>query len=141
VPLTPFISSNPSPGIAPAPGATWRTYRAGQAPPARSLTSSEAGTLADRGELGERLYLRGHFVVTASGDNIAILRPQAGGTEPGAPLPSTTRIIAEYPGGAVPPREGAAFARDDARPFEVRGVWRGDDGTINIRVREIMQPQ
>lgn len=141
VPLTPFIASNPVPGAGSTPGATWRTYRSGQAPKARTVTPVEAGTLADRGDLGERIYLRGHFVVTASGDNIAILRPQVGGSESGATVPNTTRIIAEYPGGAVPPTEGAALARDDTRPFEVRSVWRGDDGTINIRVREIMQPQ
>jgi hypothetical protein len=140
VPLTPFIASNPAPGSRTLPGATWRTYAPGQAPRARTLTPGEAGALADRGDLGEKLYLRGRFVVTAAGENRAVLRPQSGGDDPGTPLPAATRIIVEYPGGAVPPNEGSTFARDDSRPLEIRDVRRGADGQINIYTREITQP-
>jgi hypothetical protein len=140
VPLTPLIASNPAPGSRTLPGATWRTYAPGQAPRARTLTPGEAGSLADRGDLGEKLYLRGRFVVTAAGENRAVLRPQAGGDDPGTPLPAATRIIVEYPGGSVPPNEGTTFARDDARPLEIRDVRRGADGQINIYTREITQP-
>jgi len=140
VPLTPFIASNPAPGSRNLPGATWRTYAPGQAPRARTLTPGEAGALADRGDLGEKLYLRGRFVVTAAGENRAVLRPQSAGDEPGTPLPAATRVIVEYPGGAVPPNEGTTFARDDTRPLEIRDVRRGADGQINIYTREITQP-
>jgi hypothetical protein len=140
VPLTPFIASNPAPGSRTLPGATWRTYAPGQAPRARTVTPGEAGALADRGDLGEKLYLRGRFVVTAAGENKAVLRPQAGGDDPGVPLPAATRVIVEYPGGSLPPTEGATFARDDSRPLEIRDVRRGADGQINIYAREITQP-
>lgn len=139
VPLTPFIESKPLPDNRGLPGATWRTYPPGQAPRARTVTPAEAGDLADRGDLGGRIYLRGRFVVTAAGENKAVLRPQGGGLEPGAAAPAATRVIVDYPGGAVPPSEGATFARDEARPFEIRDIRRGADGQVNIYVREIMQ--
>jgi hypothetical protein len=139
VPLTPFIESKPLPDNRNLPGATWRTYPPGQAPRARTVTPAEAGELADRGDLGGRIYLRGRFVVTAAGENKAVLRPQGGGLEPGAAPPASTRVIVDYPGGAVPPNEGATFARDEARPFEIRDIRRGADGQVNIYVREIMQ--
>ena len=42
--------------------------------------------------------------------------------------------------GAVPPAENTGFVRDAARPFEIRDVRRGEDGQVNIYVREIIQP-
>jgi hypothetical protein len=140
VPLTPFIASNPAPGLPSANGSTWRTYAAGRLPPGRTMTPHEAGDLADRGDLGERIYLRGQFVVTAAGENKAVLRPQGAVADPSKPVAGATRIIVEYPSGAVPPSEGSAFARDESRPFEVRDVRRGADGQINIYVREITAP-
>ncbi|MEA3212164.1 MAG: hypothetical protein QOE70_5221 [Chthoniobacter sp.] len=139
VPLQPFIVAAPAPGtLPPVPGATWRTFAPGQAPPARSITPTEATSLADRGDLGERLYLRGDFRVTASGENRAVLRDRAAGADPANPSPvDGVRIIAEYPAGAVPPDESAVIARDSSRPFEIRDIRKGADGQINIYVREI----
>jgi hypothetical protein len=139
VPLQPFLAANPAPGSVPnAPGATWRTYAPGQAPAARSVTPAEALTLADRGDIGERVYLRGDFRVTASGENRAVLRDRAAGADPSKPSPvDNVRIIVEFPPGAVPPAENAAISRDPSRPLQIRDVRRGADGQVNIYVREI----
>ena len=136
VPLQPFVATQADPNKS-SGGGSWRMYAAGKAPPARAVTPAEAGGLADRGELGERTYLQGDFRVTASSENRAVLRERAAGTEPAA---GAARIIVEYPAGAVPPAENTGFVRDAARPFEIRDVRRGEDGQVNIYVREIIQP-
>jgi hypothetical protein len=140
VPLKPFIASAPAPGTMPAaPGATWRTYQPGRAPAARSISPTEATTMAGRGDLGEKLYLQGDFRVTASGENRAVLRDKAAGGDPANPSPvDTVRIIVEYPAGAVPPGENSTISRDASRPFEVRDIRKGADGQVNIYVREII---
>jgi hypothetical protein len=140
VPLKPFIASAPAPGTIPtAPGTTWRTYQPGRMPAARSITAGEAGELAGRGDLGEKLYLQGDFRVTASGENRAVLRDRAAGAGGASPSPvDAVRIIVEYPAGAVPPGENSTFTRDPSRPFEVRDIRRGADGQVNIYVREII---
>jgi hypothetical protein len=140
VPLKPFIASAPAPNLANS-GTTWRTYTPGQQPQGRSLSPSEASAMADRGDLGERLYLRGSFVVTASGENRAVLRSQVASGDPTKPGSGSARIIVEYPPSSAPPPEGATFARDEQRGFEIRDVRRGADGQINIYVREITVPQ
>lgn len=139
VPLQPFLAANPAPGNVPnVAGASWRTYAPGQAPQARSVTPAEATTLADRGDIGERVYLRGDFRVTASGENRAVLRDRAAGADPANPsLVDGVRIIVEFPAGAVPPAENAVISRDAARPFQIRDVRKGADGQVNIYVREI----
>ena len=53
---------------------------------------------------------------------------------------SSTRILVEYPAGYQPPTEGTAISRDEMRPFEIRDVQRARDGTINVYVREITNP-
>jgi hypothetical protein len=144
VELKPFIvESRPAPGtMPPSAGATWRTYPAGQAPAARAITPSEATSLAGRGDLGERIYLRGEFRVTASGENRAVLRDRAAGSDAANPSGAeSVRVIVEYPAGAVPPSENATFSRDQNRPFEIRDVRRGGDGQVNIYVREITAAQ
>lgn len=142
VPLKPFIASAPAPNMQTSGGGRWRTYSPGQQPPGRTLTPREVGELADRGDLGERVYLRGNFVVTASGENRAVLRTQGAFADPArAGGAGAARIIVEYPPSAVPPAEGSTFSRDDSRGFEVRDVRRGADGQINIYVREITQPE
>jgi hypothetical protein len=83
--------------------------------------------------------LRGQFLVTAAGDNRAVLRPQAA-PENKRSLLSATRIIVEYPGGALPPAEGSSVERDETRPFEIRDIRKGADGQINVYVREITTP-
>ncbi len=141
VPLTPFIASNPVPGLPSANSGGWRTYAPGRLPPGRTVNPQGAGELVERGDLGERIYLRGQFIVTASGENKAVLRQQGALADDsgGTPAPGT-RIIVEYPNGLVPPGVGSTFARDESRPFEVRQVWRGIDGQININVREVTAP-
>ena len=136
VPLQPFIEAKRDPNLS-SGGGSWRTYAAGKAPPARAVTAAEAGDLADRGELGDRIYLHGEFRVTASGENRAVLRDRAASADPAAT--GAARIIVEYPAGAVPPAENSSFVRDAARPFEIRDVRRGADGQVNIYVREIIQ--
>ena len=135
VPLQPFVAEQRDPKM-PTAGGSWRMYPAGKAPPARTVTAPEAGDLADRGELGDRIYLQGEFRVTASGENRAVLRDRAPGAEQAA---GAARIIVEYPAGAIPPAENTSFVRDAARPFEIRDVRRGADGQVNIYVREIIQ--
>lgn len=138
VPLKPFVQSNA--GVAPPSeaGGTWRLYSAGTQPRGRIISSTEALNLVDQAGAGERLYLSGSFVVTAKGDNKAVLRPKGEALPPG----SSIRIIAEFPNGALPPSEGDIFARDSARGFEVRQISRADDGqTINVFVREVTRGQ
>jgi len=143
VQLTPFLQSAPAPVLT-NNGASWRTYAPGQMPRGRVIQPGEAAPLAESGLGGERLYLRGNFVVTASEENRAVLRPQ-GGTlsnltsfiKPGA---GATRVIVQYPAGVQPPVEGAAFSRDETRPFMITDVRRGADGQINLYVREITTP-
>ena len=143
VQLTPFLQSAPAPVIE-NNGASWRTYAPGQMPRGRVIEPSDAAPLADSGLGGERLYLRGNFVVTASEENRAVLRPQGGVLsgltnliKPGA---GATRVIVEYPAGLQPPVEGSTFARDESRPFMITDVRRGADGQINLYVREITTP-
>lgn len=140
VPLKPFIASAPAPTFSNS-GATWRTYGPGQQPAGRTVTPGEASALAERGDIGERLYLRGSFVVTASRENHAVLRAQGATGDPTKPGTGSARIMVEYPPSAAPPPEGATFARDDQRGFEIRDVRRGADGQITIFVREITVPQ
>jgi len=141
VALKPFIASTGvDPSIRPSTG-NWRTYGPGQQPSGRTITTGEASSLAERGDLGERLYLRGSFVVTASGENRAVLRAQGASGDPGKPGSGTARVIVEYPNAASPPPEGSTFSRDDSRAFEVRDVRRGADGQINIYVREVTLPR
>jgi hypothetical protein len=131
VQLQPFIAAQRDPNM-PNAGATWRTYQAGQVPPARAISLEEAGPLADRGDVGERLYLRGEFRVTASGANRAVLRDA---TKPDDQSP---RVVVEYPAGSVPPPERERFVRDTDRPYLVSDVRRGADGVVTIYVREII---
>jgi hypothetical protein len=82
--------------------------------------------------VGERLYLRGEFRVTASGSNRAVLRDA---TKPDDQSP---RVVVEYPAGSVPPPERTSFVRDNARPYLISDVRRGQDGVVTIYVKEII---
>ena len=134
--LKPFIESNPSPGLPGAQGNTWRTYKAGSVPAGRAMPPVEAVALADRGAVAARSYLRGSFVVTATGEGRAVLRPRAGSEGVGT---ESVRVIVEYVNGIVPPEEGSGMDRGEGDPFEIRDVRRGADGQVNITVREIVQ--
>lgn len=132
VPLQPFIAAQRDPNMN-NNGASWRTYAPGQAPPARGVSLEEVSTLADRGDINERLYLRGEFRVTASGTSRAVLRDAT------RPDDQSPRIVVEYPAGAVPPQERDRFVRDGTRPYLISDVRRGADGVVTIYVKEIIK--
>jgi hypothetical protein len=140
VQLTPFLQSAPAPIIT-NNDASWRTYAPGQMPRGRVILPSDAAPLADSGLGGERLYLRGSFVVTAAEENRAVLRPQGGILGSFLRPGGGTRVIVQYPAGIEPPNEGSTLSRDDTRPFLITDVRRGADGQINLYVREITAPQ
>lgn len=129
-----FVAANPTTMTPPAPNGGWKTYGSGQQPGGRVVSTEQATAFADRTDAG-RLYLRGQFVVTATGNGRAVLRQAR--VDDRAPQ---ARVIVEYPAGAVPPAQGSSIARDDGRGFEIREVRKSPDGQINIFVREISAP-
>jgi hypothetical protein len=124
-----------------AGGATWKTFPAGKMPIGRLIGTGDLKELADRGIAGERVYLKGQFVVNFADANRAVLRPRSKLTDTvlhfGAG--SSTRIIVDFPAGYAPPAQGSAVSRDEARPYEITEVRKQDDGQLNVFVREIMQ--
>ena len=125
-----------------AGGGSWKTFPPGKMPLGRLIGTGDLRDVADHGLAGERVYLKGQFVVNFSDANKAVLRPHTKLTEKmlhfGAG--SSTRIIVEFPAGYVPPRQGAEVSRDEQRPYEITEVRRQADGQLNVFVREIMQP-
>lgn len=126
-----------------AGGATWKTFPAGKMPAGRLIATNDLREVAERGLAGERIYLRGQFVVNFAESNRAVLRPKAKLTDavlhPGGGGAQATRVIVEYPAGYSPPAQGAVVTRDEARPYEVTEVRKQADGQLNVFVREIMQ--
>jgi len=110
-------------------------------PQGRLIATSDLRDVADRGMAGERVYLRGQFVVNFTESNRAVLRPRSNMAESMLRLgaPSSTRIIVEFPSGMAPPAQGSVVSRDDARPYEITEVRKQADGQLNVFVREIMQ--
>ena len=125
-----------------AGGGSWKTFSPGKMPLGRLIGTGDLRDVAEHGLAGERVYLKGQFVVNFSDANKAVLRPRTKLTEKmlhfGAG--SSTRIIVEFPAGYVPPRQGAEVSRDEQRPYEITEVRRQADGQLNVFVREIMQP-
>jgi hypothetical protein len=121
-------------------GGTWKTFPAGRMPLGRLIGTSDLKEIADQGTGGERIYLKGQFVVNFSDANRAVLRPRGKITDSvlhfGA---APTRIIVEFPAGYTPPAQGSTVNRDDARPLEITEVRKQEDGQLNIFAREIMQ--
>ncbi len=126
-----------------AGGGNWKTFEPGKMPAGRLIETSDLKEVADRGLAGERYYLRGQFVVNFADANRAVLRPRTsladsvlhfGGSA------KSIRIIVEFPAGYVPPAQGSAVNRDEARPYEITDVRKQSDGRLNVFVREIMQP-
>ena len=139
-PVPPDASGNALASI--AGGGTWKTFPPGRMPLGRLIATGDLNELADRGTAGQRVYLRGQFVVNFSDANRAVLRPRTKLTDTvlhfGAG--SSTRIIVEFPAGYRPPPQGAVVSRDEARPYEITEVRKREDGQLNVFVREIMQP-
>lgn len=147
-PVTSAPPTSPAQSVAPdnalastAGGRVWKTYPPGKMPVGRLITTSDLKDLADRGLAGERVYLRGEFVVNFTESNRAVLRPKNKLTDTVMQLAGggqNVRVIVEFPAGYTPPARGATVDRDAARPYEITEV-RKSDGVLNVFVREIMQ--
>src|SRR5262249_26702455 len=57
-------------------GGTWKTFPPGKMPLGRLVATSDLKEIADHGTAGERIYLKGQFVVNFSDANRAVLRPR-----------------------------------------------------------------
>ena len=124
-----------------AGGGSWKTFPPGRMPLGRLVGTGDLRDVAEHGLAGERVYLKGQFVVNFSDANKAVLRPRTKLTEKMLHFGggSSTRIIVEFPAGYVPPRQGAEVNRDEQRPYEITEVRKQGDGQLNVFVREIMQ--
>jgi hypothetical protein len=140
--LQPAVPANPTGALAStAGGGTWKTFAPGKMPLGRLIETNDLKDLADRGIVGERVYLKGQFVVNFADANKAVLRPR---TRLAAAMlhlgtGSSTRIIVEFPAGYAPPAQGSVVSRDEARPLEITEVRKQEDGQLNVFAREIMQ--
>ena len=125
-----------------AGGGSWKTFPPGKMPLGRLIGTSDLRDVAEHGLAGERVYLKGQFVVNFSEANKAVLRPRAKLTDKVLHLGggSSTRIIVEFPSGYAPPPQGTTVSRDEMRPYEITEVRKEEDGQLNVFVREIMQP-
>jgi hypothetical protein len=125
-----------------AGGGSWKTFAPGKMPLGRLIGTGDLNDVADRGLAGERVYLKGQFVVNFSDANKAVLRPRTTLTSKVLHFGggSSTRIIVEFPRGYAPPPQGAVVNRDEMRPYEITEVSKQEDGRLNVFVREIMQP-
>jgi hypothetical protein len=126
-----------------AGGGSWKTFAPGKMPLGRLIGTGDLRDVADHGLAGERVYLKGQFVVSFSEANKAVLRPRTTLTSKVLHFGggSSTRIIVEFPRGYTPPPQGAVVNRDERRPYEITEVRRQEDGQLNVFVREIMQPK
>ncbi|PYL98116.1 MAG: hypothetical protein DME27_06330, partial [Verrucomicrobia bacterium] len=154
-PLQKFTESSPAPNPSapaalPADGAAlastagggnWKTYPPGKMPIGRLIAAADLGQVADHGLTGERIYLKGQFVVNFADANKAVLRPRSRVPDSVMFLTggNSTRIIVEYPAGYVPPKPGSVVSRDEVRPLEITEVRKQEDGQVNVFAREIMQ--
>ena len=110
-------------------------------PVGRLIAPNDLPQIADRDLVGERIYLRGQFVVNFADANKAVLRPRSRVPDSVVRLTgNSTRIIVEYPAGYTPPAPGSAVNRDEVRPLEITEVRKQEDGQLNVFAREIMQP-
>ncbi len=125
-----------------AGGGSWKTFPPGKMPLGRLIGTSDLADVAEHGLTGERVYLKGQFVVNFSEANKAVLRPRTKLTDKVLHFGggSSTRIIVEFPSGYTPPPQGATVSRDELRPYEITEVRKQEDGQLNVFVREIMQP-
>ena len=123
-----------------AGGGTWKTFAPGKMPLGRLIGPSDLNDIAERGIAGERIYLKGQFVVNFSDANRAVLRPRTRLASAMLHLGNaSTRIIVDFPAGYAPPPQGSIVSRDEARPLEITEVRKQEDGQLNVFAREIMQ--
>jgi hypothetical protein len=125
-----------------AGGGNWKTFAPGKMPLGRLVATGDLSDVADHGVAGQRIYLKGQFVVNFADANKAVLRPRTTLTSKVLHFGggSSTRIIVEFPRGYTPPAQGAVVNRDETRPYEITEVRKQEDGQLNVFVREIMQP-
>jgi hypothetical protein len=143
-PASPLPSPNTSDNLlaSTAGGGNWKTFLPGKMPVGRLITPADVRDLADRGLAGERVYLKGQFVVNFTEPTRAVLRPKTGLTDTVLKLAGggqNMRIIVDFPAGYTPPTRGSTVTRDEARPYEITEVRKQSDGQLNVFVREIMQ--
>ena len=129
-------TATPAVAIASTTGATWRTFSPGQMPLGRLVDPNGLREVANNGTRGERVYLRGKFVVNFADGNRAVLRPSNGR---GRFSSRDARIIVDYPAGAHLPEAGSTLDREADRPYEVTEVREQSDGQLNVFVREIIK--
>lgn len=133
----PIDAASPTPAVAIASttGATWKTFTPGQMPIGKLVDPTALREIANNGTRGERVYLRGQFVVNFADGNRAVLRPTTGR----GGFSRKARIIVDYPAGAPLPEPGSTVDRDAQRPYEVTEVRQQSDGQLNVFVREIIR--
>ena len=137
----PVTDSSPAVALTSTTGATWKTFAPGQAPAGKLLDTAGLREVANSGTRGERMYLKGQFVVNFADANRAVLRPMTGQSPQGPNgLARKLRVIVDYPAGAPLPEPGSTLNRDESRPYEITEVRRQSDGQLNVFVREIIQP-
>ena len=143
LPAQPVPPGGPNVALASnAGGGNWKTFAPGRMPLGRLIVTGDLNDVADHGVAGERIYLKGQFVVNFADANKAVLRPRTTLTSKVLHFGggSSTRIIVEFPRGYTPPPQGAVISRDEMRPYEITEVRKQEDGQLNVFVREIMQP-
>lgn len=141
-PASPSASAPDNSLASTAGGGNWKMYLPGKMPIGRLITPADLRDLADRGLGGERVYLKGQFVVNFTEPNRAVMRPKTGITDAVLKLAGggkDVRIVVEFPAGYNPPTRGSTVTRDEARPYEITEVRKQADGQLNVFVREIMQ--
>jgi hypothetical protein len=140
-PAAPAAPQNPTDALAStAGGGSWKTFAPGKMPLGRLIETNDLKDLADRGVVGERVYLKGQFVVNFSDANKAVLRPRTRLASAMLHLGGTsTRIIVEFPSGYRPPAQGSVVSRDESRPLEITEVRKQEDGQLDVFARVIMQ--
>ena len=69
-----------------AGGGSWKTFAPGKMPLGRLIGTGDLQDVAEHGLAGERVYLKGQFVVNFSEANKAVLRPRTKLTEQSAAL-------------------------------------------------------
>jgi len=138
-----FVSPTPPPAITTTTGGAWPTYPPSQMPRGRLVNMTDTPEFAGRAVSAERIYLQGNFVVTASGQNRAVLRSEAALPESlgiGGGKSGGIRVIVEFPVGSQLPTLGTTFSRDSRRPFLITEVRKTSDGQVNVYAREITKP-
>ena len=135
----PVTGGSPAVALTSTTGATWKTFSPGQAPAGRVVDASGLREVANNGTRGERIYLKGQFVVNFADASRAVLRPTGAPSPDSGGLGRNIRVIVDYPAGATLPDPGTTLNRDITRPYEITEVRRQSDGQLNVFVREIIK--